>query len=71
MTMIDYRYDLIKADIDYHIKEHPQTDLIKKGLKWERCEPCPIADCWFFEFKKEIINPPPYLEKLNTKFFKD
>lgn len=71
MIMIDYRYDLIKADIDYHIKEHPQIDLTKKGLKWERCEPCPIADCWFFEFKKEIINPPPYLEKLNTKFFED
>lgn len=66
--MYNYRYDLISADIDYHIKKHPQQDLIDRGYKWIKCEPFSIADCWIFRFDKELNNPPPYLARVSDNF---
>lgn len=66
--MYNYRYDLIGADLDYNIKKHPQQDLIDRGYKWIKCEPCSIADCWFFRFENELNNCPQYLERISDKF---
>ena len=66
--MYNYRYDLIGAYIDYHIHKHPQDDLNDKGLKWIKCEPFSIADCWIFRFDKPIESCPPYLTRISDNF---
>ena len=66
--MYHYRYDVISADIDYHISKHPQQDLKDRGYKWTKSEPFPIADCWIFRFEKELIDPPKYLTRISDAF---
>lgn len=66
--MFNYRYDLISADLDYKIHKHPQQDLLDRNLQWIKCEPCSVADCWFFRFNTAIENPPPYLTRISDNW---
>ena len=62
--MKKYRYDLIGADLDYGVKEHPQKQMKKIGFNVVKSEPIPIADCWIFEVDNDIENIPGYLEEI-------
>lgn len=63
------RYDMIGAAIEYHIKDHPQTNMKKMGYKVTNCEPITIADCWIFEVE-ELIKPlAPYLHVIKSDYF--
>ena len=41
-------YDLISADLDYDVHEHPQQVVRELGLHVVKAEPFPIGDCWIF-----------------------
>lgn len=34
--MYHYCYDVIGANMNYHINKHPQEDLVNKGFKWTK-----------------------------------
>lgn len=63
--MKNYRYDIIGADLDAGVREHPQAQMKKLGYKLIKSEPVPIADCWLFRVENEIENTPSYLIPLN------
>lgn len=66
--MKNYKYDLIGADIDCGIKEHPQVQMKKLGVKVIKSEPVPIADCWWFRTETEINPLPKYLREMSDNF---
>ncbi len=65
MTVI--KYDLIGA-IKSGIKEHPQKDVERLGMKVLKYEGVPIADCAMMGVDEIIDNLPDYIEKSNHKF---
>jgi hypothetical protein len=66
--MKNYRYDMIGADLDYNIHEHPQAQMKKLGFKLIKSEPVPVADCWWFKVENEIENVPGYLDLMLDDF---
>ena len=66
--MKHYRYDIIGADLDAGIKEHPQSQMKNLGFKLIKSEPVPIADCWWFRVENEIENIPSYLTLMPDDF---
>ena len=64
----NYRYDLICADLEYHVDKHPQVQMKELGFNVIRSEPVPIADCWWFRVDNEIPIPPKYLRELPDTF---
>jgi hypothetical protein len=66
--MVHYRYDMIGAYVDHHIKKHPEQDMIDRGFNWIKCEPFSIADCWIFRFDSELNNSPDYLVRISDDF---
>lgn len=66
--MFNYRYDMLSAYLDHHIKKHPEQDLKDRGYKWIACEPFSIADCWIFRFENEIKDAPSYLVRISDDF---
>lgn len=66
--MINLRYDVIGADLDYGIRVHPQLQMWELGLEVVKSEPCPIADCWFFRISNSAENLPGYLTVLSNCF---
>ena len=67
--MKNYRYDIIGADLDYGIKEHPQKQMEKLGFKVVKAEPVPIADCWIFGVENDIEDVPKYLRRISDIYF--
>lgn len=66
--MKNLRYDVISADLDYGVKMHPQTDMLRLGYNLIKSEPVMIADCWWFRVSNQISNPPPYIDELPDDF---
>lgn len=66
--MKNYRYDVICADVDYHIKDHPVTQMCKLGFNIVKGEPVPIGDCWWFRVNNDINIIPEYLTILPDDF---
>lgn len=66
--MKHYRYDMIGADLDYHIQEHPQAQMNKLGLKVIKSEPVPIGDCWWFRTENSLSDLPGYLSEMSDDF---
>lgn len=63
--MKSYRYDLIKAYLEFSIKEHPQKQMKNLGFNVIKAEPVPIADCWIFIVENDIKNVPEYLKDIS------
>ncbi len=66
--MIDLRYDIIGADLDYGVRQHPQLQMKDLGLSVVKSEPCTIADCWFFRITNDSGKLPGYLTVLSDGF---
>lgn len=66
--MYHYRYDCIDAGINYHVKKHPQQDLIDRNMSWVKSEPFSIADCWIFRFDHKLDDAPPYMRYIGEGF---
>lgn len=66
--MKHYRYDMISANLNAGVKEHPQIQMKNLGYKVVKSEPVPIADCWWFRVENEIENTPNYLYKMRDDF---
>lgn len=66
--MKNYRYNLITADLDCGIHEHPQVQMKKLGAKVVKYEPVPIGDCWWFRTENEITPLPEYLFEMPDDF---
>lgn len=66
--MKHYRYDVLGADFDCHIKAHPQDQMRLLGFNVIKSESFPIGDCWFFRVKHEIHELPDYLRELPDNF---
>ena len=66
--MKHYRYDVLGADFDYHIKAHPQDQMELLGFDVVKSEPFPIGDFWFFRVKHKIHELPDYLHELPDDF---
>lgn len=64
--MKSYRYDLIGADLNFGVKEHPQIQMKKLGFNVVKAEPVPIADCWIFIVENDIKNVPEYLKDISN-----
>jgi len=43
--MVNIRYDMLSKNLP---PEHAQKVMENIGIKYEDCEPFPIADCWIF-----------------------
>lgn len=69
--MKGYRYDIIGAELNCGVKDHPQKVMKDLGFKVVKCEPVPIADCWLFKVENEIDEVPSYLTELNDLSFFD
>jgi hypothetical protein len=65
------RYDLIGADLNYNIHQHPQKQMkeLSQELNFETigAEPVSIADCWMFwlESDNENLELPGYIKIIN------
>lgn len=66
--MVNLRYDIIGADLDHGVRQHPQQQMKELGLNVVKSEPCPIADCWFFRVTNDSKNLPGYLTILSENF---
>lgn len=55
-------YDMIGAGKS-NIYNHPQKQMQKLGLHYIKCEPVPIADCWWFRIDnyEETMKLPKYI----------
>lgn len=67
--MKNYRYDMIGADIEYHVHGHPQKVMRELGYNFIKSEPVPAADCWWFRVDNEDEVPKPgFLDELPDDF---
>ena len=57
-------YDVIGADIECGIKQHPQKQMRELGYTILDATPQSIADGWEFTVDKFIEPLPPYLRKI-------
>ena len=64
----NYWYDLIGADLNYGINEHPQRQMRKLGFHFIKSEPVSIADCWWFRVDEEPNIIPGYITRLGDDF---
>lgn len=66
--MKNYRYDLIGADLDFGVNEHPQIQMKKLGFNIVKSEPIPIGDCWIFGVDNDIEDVPKYLYRISDDY---
>lgn len=62
-----FRYDLWGAD-NAGVHEHPQAQMKKLGFHYVKCEPVPIADCWWFRCDEYPDEIPEYIDIMNDDF---
>lgn len=63
-----YRYDIIGADLNYGVHEHPQKQMRKLGFHVIKSEPFSIADFWIFRVDNDIQEVPGYIDEVSKDF---
>ncbi len=63
-----FSYDVIGANFEYGVKEHPQKQMINLGFTLLYSVPEPIADCWIFKTSGGPSEVPGYLEELDKSY---
>lgn len=66
--MKHFKYDMIGAYVNGHIKMHPQKDMERLGFALAKSEPVPIADCWWFRCDKYPDEYPDYIIQMRDDF---
>ena len=68
--MKNYNYDVIGADIDFHVAKHPIQDIKDLGFHIIKAEAFPIVDCWIFRVdnENEVVNIPAYIRPVSDNF---
>lgn len=66
--MVNLRYDLWQAGVEFGVKMHPQLDMARLGYKIIKSEPVPLADCWWFRVEEDIASRPGYIDELGVDF---
>lgn len=66
--MENYLYDIIGANLDAGVTDHPQKVMRDLGYNFVKSEPVPIADCWWFRVTNHIEPVPEFLHRMSDDF---